>query len=582
MLCDKPEKFSRDGTKTESFSSEKLISRKNNNQSESSNFLGLNLDRDIADLLDDEYDNPKPVNNNNNARNEMTPRPNEVPQQNQNNAGQQSDNRNSAGLGAIGSGSQPQQPNVQAQPLSSGVSAFFDSARNKGNGSAFGNQQAPSNSQFESFFNQGAPQQQQPPKDPAVRQQQQQQQQQQQRYHQSGQMPNTIGQPIGQRPVQNAGAIGPGVPLTSPPAHHQNTSNFQPVQEPSPILMPNHSQPFWFYKDPTGIKRGPFKSEEMIEWFKSEYFKPDLLVRRACDVPDDFIPLGEMIKIYGLPFNPRARSCFDVPAGAPLPMRRRQPHPQSQFGAGYNDNRARNISGQNVMQQQQQQLRMDPAIQQQQHQINQQTNGIFSGQPAQQISPKTQQMFQDPSIQQINRNHNQQRMPQTQFPSQNPNQNISNNNNRTMQMTQNQQSPDQQQQVLEQQKQQQQQRERQASAQQRAQVEAQQRAHAEQQIREAEAAKKLQQEEMERKKRLAEQEEKARIEKIAADKRMHEEFLRKQEMEKQRAEMERRQRDQMAAQRQNQRVIFGVGGYDSNVVVFYLSYLLNYLFSYSC
>ena len=123
-----------------------------------SNFLGLNLDRDIADLLDDEYDNPKPLNTNN-ARNEMTPRPNEAQQQSQNNAAQQPDNRNSAGLGVIGSGSQPQQQNVQAQPLSSGVSAFFDSARNKGNGSAFGNQQAPSNSQFESFFNQGVPQQ---------------------------------------------------------------------------------------------------------------------------------------------------------------------------------------------------------------------------------------------------------------------------------------------------------------------------------------------------------------------------------------------------------------------------------------
>uniref|UniRef100_A0A8D8Y5Y0 PERQ amino acid-rich with GYF domain-containing protein CG11148 n=2 Tax=Cacopsylla melanoneura TaxID=428564 RepID=A0A8D8Y5Y0_9HEMI len=57
----------------------------------------------------------------------------------------------------------------------------------------------------------------------------------------------------------------------------------------------------WLYKDPQGSVQGPFTSAEMAEWYRSGYFRSNLLVRRLCD--EQFSPLGDLFHFYGnIPF----------------------------------------------------------------------------------------------------------------------------------------------------------------------------------------------------------------------------------------------------------------------------------------
>ncbi|XP_043245024.1 GRB10-interacting GYF protein 2-like isoform X2 [Amphibalanus amphitrite] len=59
----------------------------------------------------------------------------------------------------------------------------------------------------------------------------------------------------------------------------------------------------WFYTDPQGQVQGSFTSAEMLEWYQSGYFRPNLLVRRGCD--DTFSQLGELEALWGrVPFAP--------------------------------------------------------------------------------------------------------------------------------------------------------------------------------------------------------------------------------------------------------------------------------------
>ena len=48
---------------------------------------------------------------------------------------------------------------------------------------------------------------------------------------------------------------------------------------------------------------GPFTSAEMLEWYRSGYFRANLLVRRGCD--EQFSQLGELESLWGrVPFAP--------------------------------------------------------------------------------------------------------------------------------------------------------------------------------------------------------------------------------------------------------------------------------------
>lgn len=54
----------------------------------------------------------------------------------------------------------------------------------------------------------------------------------------------------------------------------------------------------WFYRDPQGDTQGPFTAQDMSEWYKAGYFRESLMVRRSVD--GAFMPLGQLVKVYGL------------------------------------------------------------------------------------------------------------------------------------------------------------------------------------------------------------------------------------------------------------------------------------------
>lgn len=70
------------------------------------------------------------------------------------------------------------------------------------------------------------------------------------------------------------------------------------------MVMPDRMR--WVYLDPQGSTQGPFTGLEMNDWYKANFFTPDLRVKRIED--DDFEPLGQLIRRIG-----NSREPFLVP-----------------------------------------------------------------------------------------------------------------------------------------------------------------------------------------------------------------------------------------------------------------------------
>lgn len=67
---------------------------------------------------------------------------------------------------------------------------------------------------------------------------------------------------------------------------------------------------WWLYKDNEGYVQGPFKSDQMLEWFLRGLLPMDMMLKRICD--GSFRDLGSLIKISkGLPFA--ADICVSIP-----------------------------------------------------------------------------------------------------------------------------------------------------------------------------------------------------------------------------------------------------------------------------
>ncbi|KAJ3056870.1 hypothetical protein HK097_003406 [Rhizophlyctis rosea] len=62
-------------------------------------------------------------------------------------------------------------------------------------------------------------------------------------------------------------------------------------------LHVGHFPPKWMYIDPKGRHQGPFTSDQMHYWYRKEYFKPDIPVKRTRD--EHYRPLREFIEKYG-------------------------------------------------------------------------------------------------------------------------------------------------------------------------------------------------------------------------------------------------------------------------------------------
>ncbi|KAK0732224.1 hypothetical protein B0H67DRAFT_566926 [Lasiosphaeris hirsuta] len=70
------------------------------------------------------------------------------------------------------------------------------------------------------------------------------------------------------------------------------------------MVMPDRMR--WVYLDPQGTMQGPFSGLEMNDWYKANFFNPDLRVKRLED--NDFEPLGQLIRRIG-----NSREPFLVP-----------------------------------------------------------------------------------------------------------------------------------------------------------------------------------------------------------------------------------------------------------------------------
>lgn len=88
--------------------------------------------------------------------------------------------------------------------------------------------------------------------------------------------------------------------------------------EPAPgqirqMVMPDRMR--WVYLDPQGQVQGPFTGLEMNDWYKANFFTPDLRVKKVED--KEFEPLGQLIRRIGNSREPFLVPQIGVPHGPP-------------------------------------------------------------------------------------------------------------------------------------------------------------------------------------------------------------------------------------------------------------------------
>ncbi|KAK4246206.1 hypothetical protein C7999DRAFT_15659 [Corynascus novoguineensis] len=79
------------------------------------------------------------------------------------------------------------------------------------------------------------------------------------------------------------------------------------------MVMPDRMR--WVYLDPQGTMQGPFSGLEMNDWYKANFFTPDLRVKRLEDA--DFEPLGQLIRRIGNSREPFLVPQMGIPHGPP-------------------------------------------------------------------------------------------------------------------------------------------------------------------------------------------------------------------------------------------------------------------------
>ena len=90
-----------------------------------------------------------------------------------------------------------------------------------------------------------------------------------------------------------------------------------PVEPPSnqarTMVMPDRMR--WVYLDPQGQVQGPFTGLEMNDWYKAQFFSPDLRVKKVEDT--EFEPLGQLIRRIGNSREPFLVPQVGIPHGPP-------------------------------------------------------------------------------------------------------------------------------------------------------------------------------------------------------------------------------------------------------------------------
>ncbi|KAM7201693.1 gyf domain containing protein [Rhypophila sp. PSN 637] len=114
--------------------------------------------------------------------------------------------------------------------------------------------------------------------------------------------------PDAARSAFTSGDVQPG--LTSTTAQSSNEA-----MAARTMVMPDRMR--WVYLDPQGTMQGPFNGLEMNDWYKANFFTPDLRVKRLED--PDFEPLGQLIRRIGNSREPFLVPQMGVPHGPAPP-----------------------------------------------------------------------------------------------------------------------------------------------------------------------------------------------------------------------------------------------------------------------
>ncbi|KAM0187458.1 hypothetical protein ACHAPA_008356 [Fusarium lateritium] len=86
-----------------------------------------------------------------------------------------------------------------------------------------------------------------------------------------------------------------------------------PATQVRQMVMPDRMR--WVYLDPQGQVQGPFTGLEMNDWYKANFFTPDLRVKKLED--SDFEPLGQLIRRIGNSREPFLVPQIGIPHGPP-------------------------------------------------------------------------------------------------------------------------------------------------------------------------------------------------------------------------------------------------------------------------
>ncbi|PTD06757.1 hypothetical protein FCULG_00006737 [Fusarium culmorum] len=88
---------------------------------------------------------------------------------------------------------------------------------------------------------------------------------------------------------------------------------FTPIGGVRQMVMPDRMR--WVYLDPQGQVQGPFTGLEMNDWYKANFFTPDLRVKKVED--PEFEPLGQLIRRIGNSREPFLVPQIGIPHGPP-------------------------------------------------------------------------------------------------------------------------------------------------------------------------------------------------------------------------------------------------------------------------
>lgn len=123
------------------------------------------------------------------------------------------------------------------------------------------------------------------------------------------------------------GQTATSIPQTTQSTYQQPQSSADatatqpPAAQNRQMVMPDRMR--WVYLDPQGQMQGPWSGLEMHDWYKAQFFTPDLSVKKLED--SKFEPLGELIRRIG-----NSREPFLVPQIGVL-----HGPPTSQAGSGF-------------------------------------------------------------------------------------------------------------------------------------------------------------------------------------------------------------------------------------------------------